>query len=194
MLQVGGEALLHKVPVGLGVTDEHVEQLVLVGVDHVALPPAQLGLAVQPLLDAAPEGEGHQVAHDDHDDGQEDGDQDGGVVDGRDLADGLVVRVGGLVSADDVVQRRDGLPQVVVRHAPQLLPVHHLVQHRRLELEELRDEVALAAPQVVGEAEVVDGGVDGELPHGEGVQEVPVQPQHGQRLQAGECLLGNGWK
>ena len=194
MLQVGSKALLHKVSVGLGVTDEHVEELVLVGVDHVVLPAAQLGLAVQPLLDTAPEGEGDQVAHDDHDDGQEDGDQDGGVVDGRDLADCLIVRVGRLVSADDVVQGSDGLPQVVVSHAPQLLPVHHLVQHRRLELEEVGDEVALAAPEVVGEGEVVDGGVGGELPDREGVQEVPVQSQHSQGLQTGECLLGNGWK
>ena len=194
VLQVGGEALLHKVPVGLGVADEHVEELVLVGVDHVVLPPPQLGLAVEPLLDAAPEGEGHQVAHDDHDDGQEDGDQDGGVVDGRHLADCLVVRVGGLVSADDVIQRSHGLAQVVVSHAPQLLPVHHLVQHGRLVLHEVGDEVALAAPEVVGEGQVVDGRVGGQLPDGEGVQQVPVQPQHRQRLQAGECLLGNGWK
>ena len=99
-----------------------------------------------------------------------------------------------MVSADHVVQRSHGLPQVVIRHAPQLLPVHHLGQHRRLVLEELRDEVALAAPEVVGEAEVADGGVGGELPDWEGVQEVAVQPQHAQRLQAGECLLGNGWK
>ena len=80
----------------------------------------------------------------------------------------------------------------VVQETPALLQT--LVQHRRLELEEVGDELALAAPEVVGEGEVVDGGVGGELPDREGVQEVPVQSQHSQGLQTGECLLGNGWK
>ena len=41
---------------------------------------------------------------------------------------------------------------------------------------------------------VVGEGGGGELPDREGVQEVPVQSQHSQGLQTGECLLGNGWK
>ena len=82
----------------------------------------------------------------------------------------------------------------MVRHAPHLGPVQHGVAHLLLVEEQVGEEVALAAPEVVGEGEVVDGGVGGELPDREGVQEVPVQSQHSQGLQTGECLLGNGWK
>ena len=79
----------------------------------------------------------------------------------------------------------------MVRHAPHLGPVQHGVAHLLLVEEEVGEEVALAAPEVVGQEDGGEGGVAGQLPHGEVVQEVPVQPQYGEGLEAGEGLGRN---
>ena len=57
--------------------------------------------------------------------------------------------------------------------------------------EEAGEEVALAAPEVVGEEEGGESGVGGQLPDGEGVEEVAVQPEDGEGLEAGEGVGGD---
>ena len=93
-----------------------------------------------------------------------------------------------MVGADDVVQRRDGLAEVVVRHAADLRLVLNLGADLLLEDEEVVEEVALAAPEVVGEAEAGQRGVGGQLPDREAAQQIVVQSEGCQLLQVGECL------
>ena len=99
-----------------------------------------------------------------------------------------------LVSTDHILQGSDSLAQEMVSHTSDVLPVLNHSAQPLLEHGQVIEEVTFAAPEVVGEAEVADGGGGGELPDGKCLQQVAVQPQHCQRLQTGECLLGDGWK
>ena len=132
----------------------------------------------------------------DEDDGDQNRDEDGRVVQLRGHGGhGLEVRVGlGLVCADDVLQRRDGLAEEVVSHAADVRPVLDSGAQSLLENHEVVEEVALAAPEVAGEAEAGQQGVGGQLPDGEGAQEVVIQPQDCQLHQAGECVGCDTWR
>ena len=172
-----------------------IKKFILVRVDRVIFASPTFGFAVQPFLYTASKGKGQKITNNDHDHSNEDRDEDGRVVEaGGHWTDGLVVRGQLLVNTVHVVQGSDGLAQVVVSHAADGGLVGDLVPDLLLEHEEVVEEVALAAPEVIGETETGQDWVGGQLPDGKIAQKITIKLQQCQFFQVCKRFSGNAWK